>query len=78
MRIKRDTERLPKGLPDWFVRNDANEDGQIAMSEFSVSWTSEKLEEFQKYDTNRDGVITLKECLSAEPEKSSSSRYRRR
>ena len=77
VRITRDTERLPKGLPDWFARNDANEDGQISMAEFAVSWTDSKLDEFKKYDTNHDGIITPQECQAQEPERSS-SRYRRR
>ena len=78
-RVSSDTERLPKGLPDWFTRNDKNADGQISMSEFSVSWSSEKIAEFKKYDANADGIITPAECLSGGPSKpSSSSRYRRR
>jgi Ca2+-binding EF-hand superfamily protein len=60
-----DLQRLPKGLPDWFTRNDADGDGQIAMAEFSVSWTDAKLQEFRKYDVNTDGVITPDEFLSA-------------
>ncbi|PHS14000.1 MAG: hypothetical protein COA78_06360 [Blastopirellula sp.] len=60
------TERLPEGLPDWFTRNDANADGQIMMSEYSTSWTSSKVREFQGFDLNGDGVITAKECQKAE------------
>jgi Ca2+-binding EF-hand superfamily protein len=62
-------ERLPRGLPDWFARNDANGDGQIAMSEFAASWTNAKAEEFASYDLNRDGVITPTECLEADKQK---------
>ncbi len=54
-----------KGLPDWFARSDANNDGQILMSEYSSSWTGASLAEFQKFDMNRDGIITASECLSA-------------
>ena len=60
------TARLPKGLPSWFARNDANEDGQIAMSEYSADWSDSKAAEFDLIDTNRDGVITPDECLAAE------------
>lgn len=56
-------ERLPKGLPDWFERNDSDRDGQIMMSEFAASWTDDKANEFRSYDLNGDGVITAKECL---------------
>lgn len=62
-------ERLPKGLPDWFARNDADADGQIQMSEYTTSWTDAKAEEFAKYDLNGDGFITVSECLKAEPPK---------
>lgn len=60
------TERLPKGLPSWFTRNDANEDGQVSMAEFSTAWSDAKVSEFLKYDLNGDGLITAKECLAAE------------
>ena len=56
-------ERLPKGLPEWFVRKDANGDGQVSMSEFSSSWTSGKRQEFNTSDKNRDGFIVPGECL---------------
>jgi len=65
-RSKTAAERLPDGLPDWFLRNDANGDGQIAMSEFSATWSDTKAAEFAHYDQNGDGVITPKECLAAE------------
>jgi Ca2+-binding EF-hand superfamily protein len=59
------TERLPKGLPEWFARNDANADGQVAMAEFSASWSNSTAGEFSKFDLNGDGLITPKECLQA-------------
>ncbi|MFT7644175.1 MAG: Ca2+-binding EF-hand superfamily protein [Pirellulaceae bacterium] len=60
-RFKTVAERLPQGLPDWFVRNDVNKDGQIMMSEYSTAWSDLKVREFQKYDLNNDGVITPEE-----------------
>ena len=81
-RITTDVERLPKGLPDWFARNDANADGQISMAEFAVSWTTDKLHKFRPFDKNGDGMITPQECggtLEKRDEPSRSySRYRRR
>lgn len=65
-RIKSPTERLPRGLPDWFTRNDTNGDGQIAMSEYSATWSNSKAEEFSKYDLNSDGFVTPEEALAAE------------
>ena len=58
-------ERLPKGLPDWFPRKDADLDGQISMGEFSTVWSRGKLKEFTDWDLNGDGLIVPKECLRA-------------
>ena len=54
-------ERLPTGLPSWFKSRDGNGDGQIAMSEYSRSWSSRTVAEFRRYDQNDDGIITAKE-----------------
>jgi Ca2+-binding EF-hand superfamily protein len=56
-------ERLPDGLPDWFLRCDTDADGQIAMSEYARDWTAEKAKEFARYDLNGDGTITPQEFL---------------
>ena len=64
-RVKTVTERLPKGLPDWFARGDANADGQVAMSEFATSWSDSVLREFNQFDLNQDGMITPREALDA-------------
>jgi hypothetical protein len=58
------TERLPKGLPDFFLRNDADADGQISMAEYAASWSDRVAAEFAEYDLNGDGVITPEECLA--------------
>jgi hypothetical protein len=58
------TERLPKGLPDFFLRNDADADGQISMVEFAASWSDRVAAEFAEYDLNGDGIITPEECLA--------------
>lgn len=54
-------ERLPSELPSWFKSQDKNGDGQVAMSEYSRSWTKSTVAKFQGYDTNSDGVVTAKE-----------------
>jgi Ca2+-binding EF-hand superfamily protein len=64
-RPRSDIQRLPKGLPDWFTRNDGDGDGQIAMAEFAAAWTDAKLAEFRKYDADSDGVITPDEYLAS-------------
>jgi hypothetical protein len=68
-RLAAPIDRLPKGLPDWFLRNDANADGQIAMVEFASTWTNQMAADFQKYDLNSDGFITPDECLEADKKK---------
>lgn len=54
-------ERLPAGLPDWFQSRDRNGDGQVAMSEYSRSWSARTVAEFRRFDLNDDGIITPKE-----------------
>jgi Ca2+-binding EF-hand superfamily protein len=58
-------ERMPEGLPEWFGRDDANLDGQIAMMEFSTDWSDSVMEDFNQFDLSRDGLITPRECLKA-------------
>ncbi len=54
-----------QGLPEWFMSNDQNGDGQVMMNEFSSSWDFGMVEEFNRFDSNRDGSITAAECLAA-------------
>jgi hypothetical protein len=61
-RFKPPGERLPGELPSFFKSSDANRDGQVAMSEFSRSWSKRTVDEFRKYDQNDDGIITAKEA----------------
>ena len=63
-------ERLPKGLPDWFVEK-ANSDGQVTMADYTKNWTQDAVAKFDRYDLNHDGVITAEECLRVEKGKSS-------
>jgi Ca2+-binding EF-hand superfamily protein len=53
----------PAGLPEWFVRDDADGDNQVGMNEFARKWDASTLEDFTKFDANEDGYITAKECL---------------
>jgi hypothetical protein len=59
-------ERLPSGLPDWFMAKDQNGDGQVAMAEFASDWNDSTVVEFSRYDLNHDGIITPHECLEVE------------
>jgi Ca2+-binding EF-hand superfamily protein len=55
----------PSGVPEWFSRDDVNGDNQVSMGEFARKWDASTLEDFNKFDTNQDGFITLQECLIA-------------
>jgi Ca2+-binding EF-hand superfamily protein len=57
---------MPKGLPDWFARNDEDADGQITMAEYATLWNDAKATEFAKFDLDGDGVITPRECLRSQ------------
>jgi Ca2+-binding EF-hand superfamily protein len=69
------------GLPDWFLRADANGDGQVTLAEYAPKISQTSLAGFYRYDLNRDGVITAAECVppakaketSAQPRKTSPS-----
>ena len=52
-----------------FVRSDKNRDGQLQMAEFAYSWSADKIDEFNDYDLNGDGVITPEEWVTVEKEK---------
>ena len=53
----------PTGLPEWFTRNDINTDSQVSMLEFSKKFTQDAIDDFLRFDSNKDGYITIKECL---------------
>ncbi len=56
---------LPEGLPAWFAEKDLDGDHQVSMAEFSSQWTARLVEDFQSFDLNGDGFITVQECLAA-------------
>ncbi len=56
-------ERLPKDARAWIEKFDDNKDGQVAMAEFSSSWSDSKVSEYIKLDLNGDGVVTGAEYL---------------
>jgi Ca2+-binding EF-hand superfamily protein len=56
-------ERLPSsGLPSWFKSRDKNGDGQVAMSEYSRTWSVRTVNEFRRYDRDGDGMVTAGEA----------------
>lgn len=62
-RVSSPVERLPKGLPDFFLRNDTDSDGQISMAEYAATWNDQIAAEFAKLDANGDGILTPDECV---------------
>ncbi len=57
--------KLPTGLPEWFVQRDVDGDGQLSLAEFAPSSGRLETAEFLRYDADRDGMITAKECLQS-------------
>lgn len=55
--------RLPQGLPEWFIAKDVDGDGQLTAGEFSPASIPAELEDFANLDANGDGVVTAKECV---------------
>jgi hypothetical protein len=53
--------KLPKGLPDWFVKLDADGDGQVGLYEWKAS--GRPIAEFTAIDRNGDGLVTPDEML---------------
>lgn len=56
---------LTEGLPGWFYELDVDRDGQVAMHEFTTTWTTDKRQEFTALDVNNDGLLTSSEVLRA-------------
>jgi Ca2+-binding EF-hand superfamily protein len=52
---------LPQNIPVWFRECDTNKDGQVALYEWRAAGKS--IEEFQTYDRNGDGFITIDEAM---------------
>lgn len=57
------SNRLPAGLPDWFIAKDIDGDGQLTVGEYSPTSNSQELADFAKLDANGDGLMTAKECV---------------
>jgi hypothetical protein len=53
--------QLPPGLPDWFMKTDADGDGQLGLYEWKKS--GRPLEQFVALDRNDDGFVTLAELM---------------
>ncbi|MEM8911949.1 MAG: proprotein convertase P-domain-containing protein [Planctomycetota bacterium] len=49
------------GIPAWFIERDVNQDGQIALSEYTPETVLEEVENFVRLDVNSDGLLTSEE-----------------
>lgn len=63
--MQNDAGDLTEGLPGWFYELDTDRDGQVAMHEFTTTWTTDKRQEFASLDANEDGLLTSSEVLRA-------------
>lgn len=50
------------GLPEWFSARDMNGDGQLTVAEYTPGSEESLLDQFNRYDRNKDGVLTPQEC----------------
>lgn len=62
------TKNRVGNLPGWFSQRDQNGDGQLSLSEFSPTHSSESVKAFQKLDVNRDGLVTSQEAVRSKQE----------
>ena len=46
---------MPAGLPPWYKTIDSNGDGQIALAEYTTTWSDESVREFAPFDLDGDG-----------------------
>jgi Ca2+-binding EF-hand superfamily protein len=62
-------ERLPAGLPAWFVGLDTDADGQVSMAEYLADsdHSDERAEQFLALDRSGDGLLSAGECLDSQP-----------
>lgn len=60
-------ERLPAGLPEWFLSRDSDGDAQLTKNEFAPAGSSVDLRDFERLDLNRDGMLTPQEAVGIGP-----------
>jgi hypothetical protein len=58
-------DRLPPGMPDWFIERDKNQDAQLSMLEYANGqpWSEAIADEFRFLDKNNDGTATVTEVF---------------
>jgi hypothetical protein len=56
---------LPAGVPSWFAERDADGDGQLSLAEYSPKLLKSEIDEFNRHDSNQDGIVTAKELLGS-------------
>jgi len=56
--------KAPETTPPWFRSADANDDGQVHLSEYRRVGPKEVFTAFDQYDRNADGIVTALEAAS--------------
>jgi hypothetical protein len=60
---------LPKLMPDWWTKKDKDTNGQVTMAEFLSARADADVDEFDRFDLNRDGFITPHEAEKVQKDK---------
>ena len=64
--LQEEAGQLTEGIPGWFYELDENRDRQVSLSEFTVDWSEQKMQEFAALDLNNDGLLTTEEVASSQ------------
>lgn len=64
-KLEQEASDMRELVPTWFFERDIDGDDQVTMAEFTDEWSQDKLVEFEQFDINRDGIITVNEVLSS-------------
>jgi subtilisin-like proprotein convertase family protein len=64
--LQEEAGSLTEGIPGWFYELDANRDRQVSLSEFTVDWSEQKMQEFATLDLNSDGLLTSEEVANSQ------------
>ncbi|MGL6226886.1 MAG: hypothetical protein ACRC10_09725 [Thermoguttaceae bacterium] len=59
-------DRLPVGVPTWFLERDKNKDGQLTLMEWGNDqpFSDVMVSEFESFDANNDGIVTVMEAYN--------------
>ncbi len=66
VRVATAQDRMPQGVPAWYLERDKDKDGQLTLLEYANDQplTDAIAAEFEGLDKNNDGFITIAECYA--------------